>query len=180
MEYKGERICRVCGYVSFDCFRNEFGFPLYIICDVCGNESGYSDHTAEDIQYLEFYWINSGKNIKYENNLSWNININTDLIIENKKYKVLYEYIFQLILPESYAESFTVMQEVLIEGMIDFDSAVSALIHALEEGKRPSDYEHLAQNILHEIDHMKLQITPDQRAILERHASPSPPPNFSP
>jgi len=82
MEYKGERICRVCGYVSFDCFRNEFGFPLYIICDVCGNESGYSDHTAEDIQYLEFYWINSGKNIKYENNLSWNININTDLIIE--------------------------------------------------------------------------------------------------
>lgn len=180
MEYKGERICRVCGYVSFDYFRNELGFPLYIICDVCGNESGYSDHTAEDVKYLECHWKKSGKNIKYKNDLFWGINTNTDLIIENKTYKNLYENILQLILPESYVESFTVMQEVLIEGKIDFDAAVSALIHALEEGKRPADYEHLAKNILHEIDHKKLQITPDQRAILERHASPSPPPNFSP
>lgn len=180
MTYCGERICRVCGYVSFDYFRDKFGYPTYIICDVCGNEAGKSDHTEEDLNYLRNLWVNSGAKIKYENNICWGNHINIPDILENIKYKYILENIIELLFPDSYDDSFSVIEKISSGGVINFDQAISALVSLLENLDVYRDAEEIISYILDGIDHCDFEITPDQRTILERHASPSPPQNFSP
>ncbi len=180
MTYCGERICRVCGYVSFDYFRDKSGYPTYIICDVCGNEAGKNDHTEEDIYYLRNLWLNSGAGIKYKNDTCWKLYINAPNILSNTKYKCVLENIIELIMPKSYDDSFTVIEQISSGGVISFDQAIVILVDLLNHVDFYMDAEDKVSYILKEIDHSDLQITPDQRAILERHASPSPPQNFSP
>jgi len=50
----------------------------------------------------------------------------------------------------------------------------------IANGTLKSISEEVIDDLLRAIDDSDFEITPDQRAILERHASPSPPQNFSP
>lgn len=65
-------------------------------------------------------------------------------------------------------------------GKVNINKLLNQLLIKLREGKLQKVPEELIDDLLRTIDDSDFEITPDQRAILERHASPSPPPNFSP
>ena len=65
-------------------------------------------------------------------------------------------------------------------GKVNIHELLHKILIKLREGKLRKIPEELIDDLLRTIDDSDLEITPEQRAILERHASPSPPPNFSP
>ncbi|MFE6888037.1 hypothetical protein [Streptomyces sp. NPDC057694] len=59
MEDTVESACRICGLDVGEALF-EHGFPNYVICQCCGNESGIGDDNLMQVQELRGYWVGHG------------------------------------------------------------------------------------------------------------------------
>ncbi|MFE9539647.1 hypothetical protein [Streptomyces sp. NPDC006691] len=59
MEDTIESACRICGLDDGEALF-EHGFPTYVICDCCGNESGIGDDDLMQVRELRGYWAGHG------------------------------------------------------------------------------------------------------------------------
>ncbi|MGW6054379.1 hypothetical protein [Streptomyces sp. NPDC055189] len=59
MENMVETACRICGLDDGEALFAH-GFPRYVICECCGNESGIGDDTVTQVRELRGYWVGHG------------------------------------------------------------------------------------------------------------------------
>ncbi|MGW9382010.1 hypothetical protein ACWHAO_28990 [Streptomyces albidoflavus] len=59
MENTVETACRICGLDDGESL-HEDGFPRYVICECCYNESGIGDDTVTQVRQLRGYWVGHG------------------------------------------------------------------------------------------------------------------------
>lgn len=57
---KPETACRVCGYDVGEILWGHLGFPLYVICGCCSNESGIGDDNLTQVRELRGHWVGQG------------------------------------------------------------------------------------------------------------------------
>ncbi|GGZ41423.1 hypothetical protein [Streptomyces poonensis] len=57
---RDETACRVCGVDDGEILWGAHGFPLYVICDCCGTESGIGDDNLTQVRELRGYWVGRG------------------------------------------------------------------------------------------------------------------------
>ncbi|WP_131817806.1 hypothetical protein [Saliniramus fredricksonii] len=77
-------------------------------------------------------------------------------------------------------ECLMVDENTLFDDFIDMEYLFKNFISLLDSGHLENVPIEVIHELVHEIEIADLPLTKQQRAILERHASPSPPPNFSP
>ncbi|ALM36766.1 hypothetical protein P405_15815 [Streptomyces sp. FR-008] len=59
MENTVETACRICGLDDGESLYED-GFPRYVICECCYNESGIGDDTVTQVRELRGYWVGHG------------------------------------------------------------------------------------------------------------------------
>ncbi|RZF10557.1 hypothetical protein [Streptomyces albidoflavus] len=59
MENTVETACRICGLDDGESLYED-GFPRYVICECCYNESGIGDDTVTQVRELGGYWVGHG------------------------------------------------------------------------------------------------------------------------
>jgi len=171
-----ERICRVCGLSGKGLFW-EFGdSPSYSICPCCGNEAGVNDFYAEGVLDVRKCWEKRVYKPEFLN-FSPGPNWSPFDQIKNLDNKLLNEILLEFIYENGYEPGKLgwIKYEV-----IQTKDLLAGVIELIENEQLSNFSEELISDLLQEVGRSGYPITPDQRAILERHASPSPPPNFSP
>ena len=171
-----ERICRVCGLSGEGLFWESSDSPSYSICPCCGNEAGVNDFYAEGVIGVRKCWEERGFKPEFSDFLpgpNWSPHDQMKNLDNKKLNEILLEFV--------YSNKYDPYKFGWIKyEAIQTRDLLHGVIRLIDDDRLVNASQDLICDLLQEIERSRYPITPEQRAILERHASPSPPQNFSP